>query len=192
MLFYFFFKSLVVRQHGHCAPAVEDDLQTSTVAKETSTESSPPSSNSYLNEMKKCGTEVATAAEEALKAGGRIMVSTLGLLTLAWKGLSTGTAVTGENLARGYKTVNKLTGDIPVIGTITTGVDHLINGVTKTYSENSQFNNDRRTKLVDDLRAKLDEFKPGDNFKVKDATTAQATTGDGTQQIADTPTPPEG
>lgn len=116
--------------------------------------------NSYTNELSKVGSDVATATEETLKVLGRMSLATAGLLTTLWNGASQTTAKTGETLNQGYQMVNQVTGRLPVIGTLTTGVGNALAGITDTFSANSKFGNEQRFQFINGMRTKLNDFVP--------------------------------
>lgn len=112
------------------------------------------------------GSEVVTATEEGLKALGRLSLATLGLFTSAMNGVSQTTASAGNVVAQGVQIVNKVTGQVPVLGTVTTGAQNVITGTANTFSTNANFNSVRRGQFISDLRAQLNGVPQGTNSVV--------------------------
>lgn len=122
--------------------------------------SQPSFLTTYTNELSKVGSDVATATKETLKVLSRVSLATAGLLITLWNGVSQTTAKSGEILNQGYQMVNHITGGLPVIGTLITGVGNVLAGVTDTFSTNSKFGNEHRFQYINNMRLKLNDFKP--------------------------------
>lgn len=114
-----------------------------------------------MSEVSHIGSEVTTATEETLKVVGRLSVAAANLFMKLLDGASHTTAAAGNALATGVKQVNKFTGPVPMLGTVTTGVQNVVVGVTDTFSENSKFNIARRNQLAQEWLGQVNSFTPG-------------------------------
>ncbi|XP_025417826.1 uncharacterized protein LOC112688709 isoform X1 [Sipha flava] len=155
-----------------CSPA-DDDSATSPAAADKPPAEAPGAGtdgaseggigsaiSKYKSDMKDFGSEVVTATGELMKAISCATVATSRFLVAVWNGVSQTTAKTGETVATGYQMANRLTSKLPMIGTITTGGEHLLLATTSTFSENAASNSERRKKMVNDLYSKVDSFRP--------------------------------
>lgn len=116
-------------------------------------------------QLMKSGSDAVDATELVLKAFGRVAMAAVGLLVAAWNGASLSTAAAGLTVAGGARTVNGVTETLPVVGTVTAGVQNALAAVAGTYRENAAFNSDQRNKLMADMQAKLDGFRSRDDKK---------------------------
>lgn len=145
-----------------CAPEETEPTQPATDAAEANGRSGLSSLvSTTISEASHIGSEVSTATDEALKAVGRVSVAGVRLLMKLWGGVSQTTAAAGNALATGVKQVNKYTKPVPVIGTVTTGVENVVAGVADTYSDNSKFNRARRDRLAEEWLGQVNKFTPG-------------------------------
>lgn len=108
----------------------------------------------------KFGSEATTSVKEVAKAGGRLTLATFGLFVSAWNGLSRTTAASTGLIADGYGKFNGLAGHIPVVNDFASGVGKAIDGLSKTYKENSDFNSKNRSKMISVWRTDLNNYHP--------------------------------
>lgn len=114
------------------------------------------------------GSEATKSVEEMIKAGGRVTLAIGSLCNSLFNGFST-TAATGTSImAKGANNVDSVLSYVPVLGTVTSGLNNMMSGMSSTVNELTDTGRNSREQLIKKLRSDL-------NQSYQDTTTADNT-----------------
>lgn len=107
------------------------------------------------------GSEAKTSVEEALKAGTRLSLASLGMLVSLVNGASRVSGAGTDLLEATSQRVSSLTSKVPVLGTVTSGVEHAVTTVGDTYRQTADFGVKKRLEMMKAMRTDLNKYQPG-------------------------------
>ncbi|VVC44611.1 Hypothetical protein CINCED_3A011992 [Cinara cedri] len=105
------------------------------------------------------GSEIISAAEDAVLAGSRAMMATYGAAVNVYNGVANTASGVIKTTAHGYHWANEYIKPLALIGMITTGVDYALTEIADTFHDNTKNNVARRNLMVDEMHTKLDNAR---------------------------------
>lgn len=132
------------------------------------------------------GSEVISAADDAMHVGSRVLLATVGGLLSLFDSVVMTTSAVAKTTAQGYHWVNEYIKPMPLIGTITTGVDNVLTGITNTLFNSVDNNVMNRKQMIDDMHTQLDNARARSAAMTVKAKTAALTNGNSNDKTAPT------
>lgn len=123
------------------------------------TETASLSMKGTIDALKEFGSENTKSVEEIMLGGSRSILATGTLLNKMVGALSSTVATTNEYLASGTNHVNKYLEKVPILGTISSGLNEVMTEYTRTSNEMLAHGRMSRKKMFNNFLQKLNNSK---------------------------------
>lgn len=111
------------------------------------------------NDLYMEGSELISATEDAMLMGTRFLLAAVGGVMSLFNGITKTTSGVAKTTAHGYHLANEYVKPVPIIGTITTGVEHALTEITDAIDDNTNTNVARRKQMINGMYTQLENAR---------------------------------